>query len=112
MANARYKCNWALCLRKVMMIDSKLCLTNKDVGKKVYEIENETTYVSRWQVIAKDQDEAFEIWLDQHSQDLKTEDGAADTCVCTYVKDYSQMGDTKEVAEIKYNKEEDEVYII
>jgi len=28
------------------------------------------------------------------------------------VKDYSQMGDTKEVAEIKYNKEEDEVYTI
>lgn len=109
MANARYKCNWALCLRKVMMIDSKLCLTNKDVGKKVYEIENETTYVSRWQVIAKDQDEAFEIWLDQHSQDLKTEDGAAGNCVCTYVKDYSQMGDTKEIAEIKQDEELDEV---
>ena len=27
-----------------------------DVGKKVYEIENETTYVSKWQVIAKDKE--------------------------------------------------------
>ena len=41
-------------------------------------------------------------------EDLKTEDGT--NCVCSYVKDYGQMGDTKEIAEIKYNKEDDEVY--
>ncbi len=27
-----------------------------------------------------------------------------------YVKDYSELGATKEIAEIKYNQEEDEVF--
>jgi hypothetical protein len=40
--------------------------------------------------------------------DLSTEDGK--DCVCSYVKDYSQVGSTKVIAEIKYNKEDDEVY--
>ena len=90
------------------MVDEALYFFEKDVGKKVYEIEHETTYVTKWQVVAKDRDQAFDIWLEQSTEDLKTEDGI--NCVCSYVKDYGQMGDTKEIAEIKYNKEDDEVY--
>ena len=90
------------------MIDKNLDYFEADVGKKVYEIEHETTYVTKWQVVAEDRDQAFDIWLEQSKEDLKTEDGT--NCVCSYVKDYGQMGDTKEIAEIKYNKEDDEVY--
>ena len=33
-----------------------LYLSSKDIGKKVYEIEQEITYVIKTQVIAKDDD--------------------------------------------------------
>ena len=81
------------------MVDEALYYFDKDVGKKVYEIEYEVTYVTRWQVLAKDYDEAFKIWL---------EDGK-DT-VCSYAKDYTQIGKCTKIAEIKYNKKDDEVY--
>lgn len=91
------------------MVDKNLMYSTDDVGKKVYEIEHETTYVTKWQVVAKDKDEAFNIWLANSNEELKTEDSAASNCVCTYVKDYSQMGDTKEIAEIKQDEELNEV---
>ena len=84
------------------MVDKNLYYFEADVGKKVYEIEHETTYVTKWQVVAEDRDQAFDIWLEQSKEGLKTEDGI--NCVCSYVKDYGQIGDTKEIAEIKYNK--------
>jgi len=89
------------------MVDKNVYYFEADVGKKVYEIEHETTYVTKWQVVAEDRDQAFDIWLEQSKEDLKTEDGI--NCVCSYVKDYSQIGNTKEIAEIKYDKEMDEV---
>ena len=89
-------------------IDKNVDYFEADVGKKVYEIEHETTYVTKWQVVAENRDQAFDIWLENSKEDLKTEDGT--NCVCSYVKDYGQMGDTKEIAEIKYDKEMDEVY--
>ena len=92
------------------MVDRNVDYFEADVGKKVYEIEHETTYVTKWQVVAEDKDQAFDIWLENSKEDLKTEDSASNNCVCSYVKDYGQMGDTKEIAEIKYNKEDDEVY--
>ena len=90
------------------MVDEALYFFEKDVGKKVYEIEHETTYVTKWQVLAENRDQAFDIYLEQSREDLNTENGI--NCVCSYVKDYGQMGDTKEIAEIKYDKEMDEVY--
>jgi hypothetical protein len=90
------------------MIDKNVDYFEADVGKKVYEIEHETTYVTKWQVVAEDRGQAFDIWLEQSTADLKTQDGT--NCVCSYVKDYGQIGETKEIAEIKYNKEDDEVY--
>ena len=90
------------------MVDKNLDYFEADVGKKVYEIEHETTYVTKWQVVAEDRDQAFDIWLEQSKEDLKTEDGT--NCVCSYVKDYTQLGKTQVIAEIKHNKEDDEVY--
>jgi hypothetical protein len=90
------------------MVDEALYYFDKDVGKKVYEIELETTYITKWQVLAKNKAEASDIWIEENKQDLVTEDGK--DCVCSYVKDYSQINDTKEIATIKYNKEDNEVY--
>ena len=90
------------------MVDEALYFFEKDVGKKVYEMEYEITYVTKWQILAEDKDQAFKIWLENHKVDIATEDGK--DVVCSYVKDYTQIGSTKEIAEIKYNKEDDEVY--
>jgi hypothetical protein len=94
--------------RKVIMVDEALYFFKKDVGKKVYEIEYEATYVTKWQVLADNEAGAFDTWLAENKQDLVTEDSK--DCVCTYVKDYTQLGKTQVIAEIKYNKEDDEVY--
>ena len=90
------------------MVDEALYFFEKDVGKKVYKMEYEITYVTEWQILAEDKDQAFKIWLENHKIDIATEDGK--DVVCSYVKDYTQIGSTKEIAEIKYNKEDDEVY--
>jgi len=89
-------------------VDKGVMYFKADVGKKVYEIEHTTTYVTKWQVVADNKDSAFDIWLEQSKEDLKTEDG--NNCVCSSVKDYSELGKTKEIADKKYNQEEDEVY--
>jgi hypothetical protein len=90
------------------MVDESLYFFNKDVDKKVYEIEYEVTYVTKWQVLAEDRDKAFDLWLEEHKLNMSTEDGK--DIVCSYAKDYTQMGNVKEIATIKYNKEDDEVY--
>ena len=90
------------------MVDEALYFSKKDVGKKVYEIEYEVTYVTKWQVLAEDRDKAFDLWLEEHKLNMSTEDGK--DIVCSYAKDYTQMGNVKEIATIKYNKEDDEVY--
>ena len=91
-----------------MVVDESLCLFHNDVDKKIYEIEYEVTYVTKWQVIAEDENEAMNKWLQEHKLDLATEDGK--DCVCSYVKDYTEIGKVQEIAKIKYNEENDEVY--
>ena len=58
-------------------------------------------------ILAEDKDQAFNIWLENHKVDLSTEDGK--DCVCSYVKDYTQIGSTKEIAKIKLDIDNDEV---
>ena len=41
-----------------------LMLSDEHLGQKVYEIEEEVSYVVKTQVIAKDDDEAFNKYLD------------------------------------------------
>ena len=45
------------------MIDESLCLFHNDVDKEIYEIEYEVTYVTKWQVIGKDKNDAMNKWL-------------------------------------------------
>ena len=75
--------------RKVIMVDRNVDYFEADVGKKIYEIEHETTYVTKWQVVAEDRDQAFDIWLEQSKEDLKTEDGT--NCVCSIREAHSQI---------------------
>jgi len=89
------------------MVDESLCFFKKDVGKKIYEIEYETTYVTKWQVLADNKEGAFDTWLAESKQDYVTEDST--NCVCSYVKDYTQIGSTKEIAKIKLDIDNDEV---
>ena len=91
-----------------MCVDKNVMYFKADVGKKVYEIEHTTTYVTKWQVVANNEDEAFDTYLDQSKEDLKTEDG--NNCVCSSVKDYGELGKTKKIATVMYNEEDDEVY--
>ena len=92
-----------------MSVDKNVMYFKADVGKKVYEIEHTTTYVTKWQVVANNEDQAFDTYLEQRTENLKTED--SNNCVCSSVKDYSEMGGTKKIADIKYDQEEDEVYL-
>jgi len=91
------------------MIDEALHFDVKDANKKVYEIEYDVTYATKWQVLAHDKDEALDIWSDQHKINMSTEDSR--DIVCSYSKDYTEIGGCKEIATIKYNKEDDEVYV-
>ena len=46
-------------------LTKELCLSDSDIGKKVYEIEEERTYVVKTLVIAKNDDDAFNKYLDE-----------------------------------------------
>ena len=86
-------------------------LADSDIGKKVYEIEQEITLVVKTQVIAKNQDEAFDKWLNETSTrniecyDIK--DNMTDV-VNSYFKEYSHYKGTKEIGTIKKEDEQDE----
>ena len=58
--------------------------------------------------MAEDEIEAFNTCFAENQQDSVPED--CKDCVCSYVKDYTQLGKTQVIAEIKYNKEDNEVY--
>ena len=90
---------------------TQLMLADSDIGKKVYEIEQEITLVVKTQVIAKNQDEAFDKWLNETSTrniecyDIK--DNMTDV-VNSYFKEYSHYKGTKEIGTIKKEDEQDE----
>jgi hypothetical protein len=90
---------------------TQLMLADSDIGKKVYEIEQEITLVIKTQVIAKNQDEAFDKWLNETSTrniecyDIK--DNMTDV-VNSYFKEYSHYKGTKEIGTIKKEDEQDE----
>tara|TARA_R100000900_G_scaffold21650_2_gene17330 strand:+ start:821 stop:1126 length:306 start_codon:yes stop_codon:yes gene_type:complete len=82
-----------------------LFVSDKDIGKKIYEIEEEITYVIKHQVIAEDEDQAHKKYLDQSKIDIKTE--STSEVACSYIKDYSKMNKTEIVGEIVEEIEED-----
>ena len=88
-----------------------LYLSSENIGKKVYEIEEEITYVVKTQVIAKDDDEAFNKYLEcnetVNSEGYNAKDNGSDV-VNSYAKEYSEQKGTTLIVTIKREDEKDE----
>ncbi len=100
--------------RGTMTACKELMLCDSDIGKKVYEFEQEITLVIKTQVIGKDQDDAFNKWLNETSSrniecyDVK--DNNIDV-VNSYFKEYKHFEGTKEIGTIK-KTDEDELEVV
>ena len=94
---------------------TQLMLTDSDIGKKVYEIEQEITLVIKTQVIGKDQDDAFNKWLNETSthnvENYDVKDNNIDV-VNSYFREYSDYKGTKEIGTIQKEDKEDEDSLI
>ena len=91
---------------------TQLLVGTNDIGKKVYEIEQEITLVIKTQVIGKNQDEAFDKWLNETStqniEGYDIRDNNIDV-VNSYFKEYSHFKGTKEIGTVqKENKDEED----
>ena len=89
-------------------------LCDSDIGKKVYEFEQEITLVIKTQVIGKDQDHAFNKWLNETStrniENYDIQDNMTDV-VNSYFKEYSHFQGTKEIGTIK-KTDDDELEVV
>ena len=89
----------------------ELFLSSEDIGKKVYEIEEEITFVIKTQVIAKDDDQAFNKYLEcnetVNSEGYNAKDNGSDV-VNSYAKEYSEQKGTTLIGTIKREDEKDE----
>ena len=90
---------------------TQLMLGTNDIGKKVYEIEQEITLVIKTQVIGKNQDEAFDKWLNETStqniEGYDIRDNNIDV-VNSYFKEYSHFKGTKEIGTVQKENKDDE----
>jgi len=90
---------------------TQLMLSSDDLGKKVYEIEQEITLVIKTQVIGKDQDDAFNKWLNETSthnvENYEVKDNSIDV-VNSYFKEYSEYKGTKEIGTVQKEDKDDE----
>ena len=90
---------------------TQLMLTDSDIGKKVYEFEQEITLVIKTQVIGKNQDDAFNKWLNETSthnvENYDVKDNNIDV-VNSYFREYSDYKGTKEIGTIQKEDKEDE----
>ena len=90
--------------------DKDLHLSSEDIGKKVYEIEQEITFVIKTQVIAKDDDQAFNKWLecDQtiNSEGYNAKHNGYDI-VNSYGKEYSEQKGTTLIGTIQLEDKND-----
>ena len=91
---------------------TQLMLSDSDIGKKVFEIEEEITLVIKTQVIGKNQDEAFDKWLNESStanvENYDVKDNGIDV-INSYFRDYSGGLSTKEIGTIqKVDKDEED----
>ena len=88
-----------------------LYLSSKDIGKKVYEIEQEITYVIKTQVIAKDDDQAFNKYLEcnetVNSEGYNAKHNGSDV-VNSWGKEYSEQKGTTLIGTIQKEDEKDE----
>ena len=90
---------------------NELTLFSEHLGKKVYEIEEEITYVVKTQVIAENDDIAFNKYLEcnetVNSEGYNAKDNGSDV-VNSYAKEYSEQKGTTLIGTIKREDEKDE----
>ena len=96
-----------------MRATKELMLGESDIGKKVYEFEQEITLVIKTQVVGKDQDDAFNKWLNETStrniELYEVKDNMIDV-VNSYFKEYSHFQGTKEIGTVK-KTDDDEIEV-
>ena len=89
----------------------ELFLSSEDIGKKVYEIEEEITFIIKTQVIAKDDDQAFNKYLEcnetVNSEGYNAKHNGYDI-VNSYAKEYSEQKGTTLIGTIQKEDEKDE----
>ena len=92
------------------MVDSDLMLSDSDIGKRVFEIESEVVYVVKTQVIAKDDDEDFNKYLECNEtincEGYEGKHNGFD--IVSSTKEYSQHKGTKLIGTIQKEDKEDE----
>ena len=87
-----------------------LLLSDEHLGQKVYEIESEVSYVVKTQVIAKDDDEAFNKYLEcNETRNCVGYEGKHNGFdIVSSTKEYSQHKGTKLIGTIQKEDKEDE----
>ena len=94
--------NWGL--------TKELYLSSEDIGKKVYQIEEEVSYVVKTQVIAKDDDEAFNKYLEcnetRNCEGYNAKNNGSE--IVSGAKEYSQHKGTTLIGTIQKEDEKDE----
>jgi len=94
--------NWGL--------TKELVLSDEHLGQKVYQIDEEIVYVVKTQVIAKNQDEAFDKYLEcsetKNCEGYNAPNNGWD--IVSGAKEYSQHKGTTLIGTIKKEDEEDD----
>jgi len=87
-----------------------LLLSDEHLGQKVYQIEEEVSYIIKTQVIAKDQDQAFNKYLEcNETRDCEGYNGKNNGYdIVSGAKEYSQHKGTTLIGTIQKEDEEDE----
>ena len=89
---------------------NELMLFSEHIGKKVYEIEEEITFVIKTQVIADNDDKAFNKYL-ECSETINTEGYNAkhngNDIVNSYAKEYSELKGTTLIGTIQLEDKND-----
>ena len=97
-------------MNDVWGLTKELILNDEDIGKKVYEIEEEVSYVVKTQVIAKDDDEAFNKYLEctetRNCEGYNGKHNGYD--IVSGAKEYSQHKGTTLIGTIQKEDKEDE----
>ena len=93
-----------------MSASKELMLADSDIGKKVYEIEQEIVLVVKTQVIAKDDDEAFNKYLEcSETRNCEGYNGKHNGFdIVSGAKEYSQHKGTTLIGTIQREDEKDE----
>ena len=94
--------NWGL--------TKELYLSDSDIGKKVYEIEEEVSYIVKTQVIAKNDDEAFNKYLEctetTNCENYQAKHNGYD--IVSGAKEYSQHKGTTLIGTVEKEDKQDE----